>query len=133
MSMLVGGIAGLALAAFASWLLYRGLLKIPAGRFFGVTNGLLSLLAAGMGGQAVVHLVNAGVLLSLGDQWWDTSSVLPDDTLVGRALHALIGYSDRPMGAQVIVYVLILTALLMLQAVPPGRTRGPSSSTAARP
>jgi len=59
--------------------------------------------------------VRAGLLPTLGDQLWDTSSLLPDNGLLGRALHALVGYSDRPMGVQIAAYVGVLTILLILQ------------------
>lgn len=114
-AVLLGGLGGIGLGGLLSWLIYRGLLIIPTGRLFAVTNVLLSLLAAGMAGQAAVYLVRAGLLPTLGDQMWDTSSLLPDNGLLGRALHALVGYSDRPMGVQIAAYVGVLTILLILQ------------------
>jgi high-affinity iron transporter len=113
-AMLTGGAIGVAGGAALSWVIYRGLLAIPAGKLFAVTNGLVSLLAAGMAGQAAVFLVQANVLPSLGDQVWDTSGLLRDDSLIGRALHALVGYSDRPMGVQILAYLLVLAALIGL-------------------
>jgi high-affinity iron transporter len=114
MAMLGGGLIGIAGGAAVSMLIYRGLLDIPAGRLFAVTNGLIALLAAGMAGQAAVHLVKANLAPSLGDEVWDTSRLLPDDGLVGRALHAMVGYSDRPMGIQVAAYLAVLMVLLLL-------------------
>lgn len=127
-AVLVGGLGGIGLGGLLSWLIYRGLLIIPTGRLFSVTNVLLSLLAAGMAGQAAVYLVRAGLLPTLGDQMWDTSSLLPDNGLLGRALHALVGYSDRPMGVQIAAYVGVLTILLVLQRMlaPAGATRLPT-------
>ena len=113
-AMLAGGLGGIALGAALSWLIYRGLLVIPTGRLFSVTNALLSLLAAGMAGQAAVYLVKAGVAPSLGDEVWDSSAILADNGLAGRALHAIIGYSDRPMGLQILVYLAVLAILIVL-------------------
>jgi high-affinity iron transporter len=113
-AMLTGGLLGVVGGAFVAWLLYRGLLAIPARALFAVTNGLVTLLAAGMAGQAAVHLAHADKVPSFGDQLWDTSKWLPDDGLVGRALHALVGYSDRPMGVQVGAYLAVLVALFAL-------------------
>ena len=45
---------------------------------------------------------------------WDTSAILADDTLLGRTLHAIAGYSDRPMGIQVGVYIAVLATLAAL-------------------
>jgi high-affinity iron transporter len=54
------------------------------------------------------------MLPTLGDEVWDTSSILRDDSIVGRALHALIGYSDRPPGIQVLAFLVTLAALITL-------------------
>jgi high-affinity iron transporter len=56
--------------------------------------------------------VQADWIPSLGDQLWDTSRVLADDSLLGRALQTLVGYSDRPMGVQVAAYLAVLAALV---------------------
>jgi high-affinity iron transporter len=109
--MLIGGLAGVALGAACSFVLYRGLVAIPTRKLFSVTNGLIALLAAGMAGQAAVFLAKANVVPALIDETWDTSAILRDDGLVGRALHALVGYSDRPMGVQVLAYVAVLATL----------------------
>ena len=99
-ALLIGGGLGIGLGAVVAWLLYRGLLAIPMRRLFSVTSWMIALLAAGMAGQAAAYLAKVDVLPSWGDQLWDTSALLPDNGIVGRALHALIGYSDRPMGVQ---------------------------------
>jgi high-affinity iron transporter len=112
LAMLTGGLIGVTGGVALSWLVYRGLLAIPISRLFSVTNSLVALLAAGMAGQAAVFLVNAEWIPSLGDELWDTSGLLADDTLPGRALHALVGYSDRPMGVQVASYITVLAALI---------------------
>lgn len=111
-AMLTGALLGLAGGGAVSWLIYRGLLAIPTARLFSVTNVLVALLAAGMAGQAAVLLAQASWIPSLGDELWDTSALLRDDSLMGRALHALIGYSDRPMGVQVLAYLAVLFALV---------------------
>jgi high-affinity iron transporter len=111
LSLAIGGVGGLAAASLASWLLYRGLLAIPLHRLFRVTNVLIALLAAGMAGQAAAVLNGVDLLPSWGEHLWDSSSVLADDSLVGRSLHALIGYSARPSGIQLAAY---LTTLLVL-------------------
>ena len=109
---LIGGaLAGLALGAACSLLLYRGLLRIPAKRLFAVTSGLVVFLAAGMAGQAAAFLAKADFVPSLGDELWDSSSILRDDSIAGRVLHAMFGYSDRPMGIQMAAYVLVLAIL----------------------
>jgi high-affinity iron transporter len=111
LALAAGGFIGLALAAALSWLLYRGLVIISLRRLFSVTNGLIALLAAGMAGQAVAVLHGADLLPGWGEHVWDTSSLLADDTLLGRSLHALVGYSARPSGIQVAAYAITLLVL----------------------
>ncbi len=111
-AMITGSMLGMAAGAATSWVLYRGLLIIPPKRLFAVTNLLIALLAAGMAGQAAVFLNKANLAPSLGDQLWDTSGILADDSVVGRALHVLTGYADRPMGIQLLAWGLVLVTLL---------------------
>ncbi len=114
LSLAAGGAAGLVLAAVLSWLLYRGLVIIPLHRLFKVTNGLIALLAAGMAGQAAATLHSADLLPAWGENLWDTSAWLSDNTIAGRALHALVGYSARPSGVQVAAWITTLVVLAVL-------------------
>lgn len=107
----VGGALGLALAAVASTLLYRGLLRIPVGRMFSVTNGLIMLVAAGMAGQAASVLHSADLLPGFGERLWNTEWLLPDASILGRTLHALVGYSAAPSGVQLMAYTVTLLGL----------------------
>jgi high-affinity iron transporter len=45
---------------------------------------------------------------------WDTSWLLSEGSLFGRLLHTLIGYTERPSGMQLIVYVATLLAMYLL-------------------
>jgi high-affinity iron transporter len=128
--MLGGGVIGLLGAAALSWLLYRGLVAIPMRRLFGVTNVLIALLAAGMAGQAAAVLHAADILPGWGEQLWDTSAVLGDKSLVGKTLHALIGYSARPSGVQLAAWAGTLLALWLLTRVI-GRPQGRQLAIAA--
>lgn len=112
-TMLVGGVLGVIGGGAVSYLLYRGLLAIPARRFFALTNGLIALLAAGMAGQAAAVLAGVDILPSWGQHIWNSSGLLAENSMVGRALHALIGYSDHPCGIQLAAYVATLVFLVV--------------------
>jgi len=101
--------------------MYFGLLTIPAGKLFQVTSGLITLLAAGMAAQAVIFLQNGGWLEYFTATVWDTSWLIKEDSITGRLLHTLIGYSEAPNGAQLIAYVAtILLIVTLMRIVPQG-------------
>jgi high-affinity iron transporter len=117
LSLAAGGALGMALASAVSWLLYRGLVIIPLHRLFTVTNALIALLAAGMAGQAAATLHAADLLPGWGEQLWNTSSILADDSILGRSLHALVGYSARPCGIQLAAWLATLVLMVTLSRV----------------
>lgn len=112
-TLMAGGAIGLALGALVSFLLYRGLVAIPIRRLFSVTGALIALLAAGMAGQAAATLAGADIIPAWGYQLWDTSGLLPVDSIPGRALQAMVGYADRPMGVQLAAWAAVLAILLV--------------------
>ena len=134
LSMLGGGILGLAGGAAIGALIYLGLLAIPLRRLFTVTSWLILLLAAGMASQGAAFLMQANLLPSLGNELWDTSSILSERSVLGLLLHVLIGYSAQPAGIQVVFYLATLLGILALTRVM-GRVRPstPSRPVAAAP
>ena len=134
LSMLGGGILGLAGGAAIGALIYLGLLAIPLHRLFTVTSWFILLLAAGMASQGAAFLMQANLLPSLGNELWDTSSMLSERSVLGLLLHVLIGYSAQPAGIQVVFYLATLLGILALTRVM-GRVRPstPSRPVAAAP
>jgi high-affinity iron transporter len=112
--MLIGGAIGLALGALVCLLAYRGLIIIPTRYLFAVTSTLITLLAAGMAAQAIAFLEQAGLLTAWGQTVWDTSSILSDESILGRALHTLIGYVDQPTAMQLVAYTATLAVIAVL-------------------
>jgi high-affinity iron transporter len=113
-SMFFGGAIGLALGAVVSALMYFGLVRIPTRHVFTVTSRLIALLAAGMAAQAVVFLQQAGIVTVLLQVVWDSSHVLSEHSLFGKALHSMVGYADRPTAMQLLVYVATLGSIFGL-------------------
>jgi high-affinity iron transporter len=128
--MLGGGALGIALGAGLSALIYLGLLAVPAHRLFAVTTGLITLLAAGLGAQAVFFLQQADYLQGLAAPVWDTSWLLGDESIPGRLLHTLIGYTATPNAAQLLTYALVIALMLATMRLARGRTM--TSHQAAR-
>ena len=111
---LIGGVLGIVAGAAFSALTYLGLLAIPNRHIFSVTSWLIALLAAGMAAQSVHFLNNAGLVHALDQTVWDTSWLLSENSILGRMLHALIGYTERPTQMQLLVYILSLVAMYLL-------------------
>lgn len=111
---LLGG-AGLGLVAgiAVGGAVYAGLLKIPSRRFFQVIGVLLVLLAAGLSSQMARFLIQADWLPSLATPLWDTSAVLSNSSVLGAALHVLVGYDAQPSGTQVVFYLVTALAIFL--------------------
>lgn len=112
--LLLGGALGIAGGAAFTGLTYFGLLAIPTRYIFSVTSWLIALLAAGMAAQSVQFLNNAGIAEVLGHIVWDTSWLLSEGSLMGRMLHTLIGYTERPTQLQLVAYLGTLFAMFLL-------------------
>lgn len=117
-SLLGGSLLGLGLGAAMSGALYFGLSFIPLKRVFTVTGLLVTLLAAGLAAEAVRQLSNAGVLNVLDTPLWNTSWILPESGWIGRILHILVGYNERPTGMQLIAYTVTAATILGLTYYP---------------
>jgi high-affinity iron transporter len=125
-SMLGGGLAGLAAGAAAGWALYAGLARIPLRHFFTVTSALILFLAAGLAGQMARLLIQGDLIRPLASPLWDSSSLLPMDSVLGSLLHLLAGYEARPSGMQVLFYGLTFLAILVGMRLSRTRTLQPS-------
>jgi high-affinity iron transporter len=112
-SMLLGGGIGILAGISLGYALYAGLLRVPMRWFFAATGVLVLLLAAGMASQAAHFLIQADVLPSLAAPLWDTSAMLPENSIPGMLLHSLAGYDPRPAGMQLIFYALTLTTIAL--------------------
>lgn len=119
------GIAGGTAVGFA---LYFGLLRIPLRHFFTATNWMLVLLAAGLASSAARFLIQANWLPAWDNQVWNTSALLDNGSVVGQALHILIGYEARPAGMQIAFW--LATAVLLVLGMR-WMTRGHVASHAA--
>jgi high-affinity iron transporter len=113
-SLALGGVIGLVLGALVCLLTYAGLISIPMRSLFAVTTVLITLLAAGMAAQAVAFLEKANWLTAMSNIVWDSSWLLEESSIPGKALHTLIGYTDQPTAMQLIVYLAILLTTFVL-------------------
>jgi high-affinity iron transporter len=123
-AMAVGGALGLLAGAGLSALMYLGLVTVPARHLFRVASGLITLLAAGLAAQSIALIQQAGYFEVLTGTAWDSSWLLGDDSLGGRLVHTLIGYTARPNGAQIAAYlatVALMVALMRQRSALPSK------------
>jgi high-affinity iron transporter len=129
LSLLIGGLLGLLLGAGVCLLTYFGLMRIPARTLFATTTALITLLAAGMAAQAVAFLERANWLTSLDTVVWDSGWLLSDTSIGGRALHTLIGYTDQPTQMQLLVYIVVILATILLMRLTGSQHSGHAVAT----
>ena len=72
---------------------------------------LVLLLAAGMASQAARFLIQADMLPSLATPLWDTSALVPNSSIVGKALQGLVGYDATPAGMQIAFFVAVVVVI----------------------
>ncbi len=112
---LMGGLVlGIAAGVTAGWLLYIGFLKLSLKHLFSATNVVLMLIAAGMAARGADKLIQAGMLPSLYDNVWDSSAILPESSLPGQFLTALVGYIAQPNAMQLVFYGVTVAGILIL-------------------
>ena len=113
-SLVLGAVLGGVLGVAAGWLIYSGLGKVQHKRLFGITHGLILLLAGSLASQLARTLEQADWLNWLSDSAWDSSWLLANDSLPGLVLHGVLGYDARPSQLQVLFYVLTSLSIGLL-------------------
>ncbi|HKT41478.1 MAG TPA: FTR1 family protein [Rhodanobacteraceae bacterium] len=109
----IGGVPlGLAGGVAVGLALYFGLLRIPLRYFFSATNWMLVVLASGLAASAAGFLIQANLLPAWGNQLWDTSWLLTNQSIVGQAVHVLTGYEARPAGMQLVFWIVTFVVLV---------------------
>ncbi len=109
-----GGLLGACAGVAVGVVLYYGLMKVPTKQIFQVTSWMLIFLVAGMVAQAVGYLTAAGAVPEIISTVWDTSGIVSDGSFLGKIMHVLVGYTDRPSGIQLLVYFLTIGSLAVI-------------------
>jgi len=117
-AVLAGSGVGFGIGISVGVLLFYALLPLrgPRGRW--VPMVLLALFGGNMLAQAALQLIQADWLQS-GPALWDSSAWLPEHSMAGRLLYALVGYESSPSAAQAASY--LAGALAVLGAAVLGR------------
>jgi len=115
-AVLTGSAIGAGIGISIGFLVFYGLMALRghAGTWAPVL--LLALFCGNMLAQSALQLTQAD-LLPAGPFLWDSSAWLPESSIAGRLLYALVGYESRPSALEVCAYLaglsgVVLTAVL---------------------
>ncbi len=109
---LIGAGIGAGIGISAGVLIYYSLLGLPS-KWIALTGLLLlSLVAGNMASQATLLLTQAD-WLPYSRILWDSSELLPENSVLGHLLYALIGYEATPSLYQGLGYVIGMLLILI--------------------
>ena len=118
---IMGALVGLAVAALLGWVLFATSIRLDVRMFFRVTSILLIFFAAGLVAHGVHELNEAGIIPSIIEPVWDTSTLLGDEAGIGLLLKTLFGYNANPSLTEILAYLGFFISLvigLRLSATP---------------
>ena len=113
---LVGGSIGAGIGISLGVLIYYGLINLPDRLAVVVPLLLLALVASGMASQAVVYLMQGGLVESQLPVW-DSSSWVSETSVTGQLLYAALGYEATPTLKQLCLYGATLGCYLLVIVV----------------
>ena len=111
---LSGALLGLLVATILGWALFTSTMKLSLRGFFGATNILLIIFAAGLVGLGIHEFNEAGIIPSVIENIWDINGVLSDKSEVGLLLKALVGYNGNPSLTEVVAYMSYLAVIISI-------------------
>lgn len=123
----LGAGVGLVAAVAVGTALYRGGLHLDLGAFFALTALLLTLFAAGMLASSLRELIGIGLLPGVIEPLWNSSAFVPEQSLVGQLLKALLGYSATPTLIEVVAYAAYLVIMAAAYRRAPALVRARAS------
>jgi len=102
---LLGSAIGAGIGISIGFLLYYGLTALRGRAALTAPLLLLALFCGNMLSQSALQLTQAD-LVAAGPALWDSSGWLPEHSISGRLLYALVGYESRPSVLEVSAYLL---------------------------
>ncbi|MGH2807619.1 MAG: iron uptake transporter permease EfeU [Actinomycetota bacterium] len=107
----VGGLIGIAIAAGAGYLVYRGSRHVNLRVFFRVTGVLIIVFAAGLLAKGIHEFQEVGFIATASEHVWNLTSVAllnPDVSQTGEFLKGIFGWSPDPSIEMVVAYFTFL-------------------------
>jgi high-affinity iron transporter len=111
--LVLGGVAGLAVAFAFGWAIFVAGVRVNLRRFFTVTGVVLIFVSAGLVAFAIHEFGEAGLIANTGVAF-NVQPILPDNGPIGSVLRGLFGYRAAPTPLEVIGYFGYLIPILFL-------------------
>lgn len=111
---IIGGLAGLAVAAGLGWAIYRNSSRLNLRSFFSITGLFLIIFAAGLLAQGVHEFNEVGFIPPVVEHIWDTNGLISESSTPGRFLTALFGYNANPSLTEALAYAAYLVSILWI-------------------
>jgi len=116
---LAGATAGIVLALVLGLVFFRSGTRMSIKGFFTATNILLILFAAGLVGQSVHELNEAGIVPAIAEQVWNLNPpgsegfypAFHENGLIGGFLKGLFGYNGDPSLTEAAAYIAYLLSI----------------------
>ena len=106
-----GSIIGLGIGLSVGALIYFSLLNIALKKSWLLSHVMLLITACGLLSQAVGFLIQAD-LISSQTAVWDSRFIVPEDSILGQLLYAVISYESTPELSQLLVWLLAFVLVL---------------------
>ncbi len=107
-----GSVLGILGAVLLGYAIYKGTRRFNLRLFFNITSVALIVFAAGLLAGGIHEFIEIGVIPPVIEHVWDTSSLIPGESTLGRFLTALAGYNSSPSLTEVAAYFAFLIAAL---------------------
>jgi high-affinity iron transporter len=108
---LAGALLGFAAAIALGVLVFTAAVRVNLRSFFGATNVLLVLFAAGLVAGSLHEFAEAGVLPPIVEHLWDVNlPALQEDGAIGGILKGLFGWNSAPSALELIGWTAYLAA-----------------------
>jgi high-affinity iron transporter len=112
-AVLMGAILGFGIGLSIGFLLFYGLMGLRSGWGERAATFLLALFAGNMLAQAVMQLTQADWIPAT-QPLWDSSNWLPEQSIFGQLLYALVGYESTPSLWHVLAYLVGFGAVIVV-------------------
>jgi high-affinity iron transporter len=106
--LLLGGALGIAASVVLCIMIYRLGYRLNFRMFFRTMGIVLLIFAAGLLGDAIQNLQALGWVTLGSRPLWNSSGILPEDSMIGDILHTFLGYAASPTVLQVVGYLTFL-------------------------